>query len=303
MSALVTNKYLICYPAGGINDMFRYHIIPCWIYCKRYNRTLIIDTRNSWLKEDIRNYIFFKCNTVFDGDIDNLISNLTQTQNKIVFYPLPLDEHNKLYKKNTQLQETEENLYTNILDADHEENVLIFYRTKSTKNIKCKDMKDELRSCLVKPVITDVYHDRYDSISKPYISVHVRNTDRVSDVDSFIETNLNEFQEKNIFLATDDAEAITKFKSRFADKVYTFSDIPIVVPDKIGKRHGIHYNHKKIDSQTFNIDCIVDFLLLTKGEKIFRSEEKSGYGSSAKFIQENKDILECALFGYKNKHI
>jgi hypothetical protein len=298
MSSQNTNKkYLICYPAGGINDMFRYHIIHCWMYCKRYNRTLIIDTRNSWLKEDIRKYVFFNSDIVFNGDIDNLLSHLIESNN--VFYPLSLDEHISRYKKNVQLQEgQEENLYTNILESDHDEDVLIFYRTRLTKNIRCKDMKDELLKCLLKPIITDVFHERYNAIEKPYISIHVRNTDRVSDVDSFVETNLNEFQGKNIFLATDDSEAITKFKNSFENRVFTFSDIPIILPDKSGRRRGIHYNHKQIEPQKFNVDCIVDFLLLTKGEKIFRSEQKSGYGSSAQFIKENQKILQSALFGY-----
>ena len=113
MSAQHThNKYLICYPAGGINDMFRYHIIPCWIYCKRYNRTLVIDTRNSWLKEDIRKYVFFNSDIVFNGDIDVLLSHLKEDNN--LFYPLPLDEHISRYKKNLQLQQSFNGIYNNV---------------------------------------------------------------------------------------------------------------------------------------------------------------------------------------------
>jgi hypothetical protein len=39
------NKYLLCRPTGGINDIFC-QIEMCWDYAEKYNRNLIIDTTN-----------------------------------------------------------------------------------------------------------------------------------------------------------------------------------------------------------------------------------------------------------------
>jgi len=54
-------KYLLCIPHGGLNDMLC-QIEMCLKYCKRHDRTLVLDTSFSGLRDDFLKYFTFHDN-------------------------------------------------------------------------------------------------------------------------------------------------------------------------------------------------------------------------------------------------
>ena len=56
-------SYLLCRPRGGLNDTLCM-IEMCWRYAEKFDRQLIIDTKNSALFEDFDKYFRFIDKTV-----------------------------------------------------------------------------------------------------------------------------------------------------------------------------------------------------------------------------------------------
>ena len=111
-------------------------------------------------------------------------------------------------------------------------------------------------------------------LPKDYISVHVRNTDYKSDYKSFYQINKKNFENKNIFFATDDFEALEFFqncskKDNF--KLFHFANIPKI------KCHAMHINNKNLKPKEILHDCIADFFLLCLGSLYYYSCDKSGF--------------------------
>ena len=172
-------RYLICFPRGGINDMLS-RISDCYNYCLKYNRILVIDSSTDWFKEDIRDYILYDSPIIYKGHLNKLYDKL----NKEITYP---PEFKGLLNTPLKFKYSHEIYYTynnNIIDSDiscdYSEIVKIYVACGTGRPI------DLLKICSFKPLILDVFRERYNKLPKDYISVHIRNTDLKSNVDEFL---------------------------------------------------------------------------------------------------------------------
>jgi hypothetical protein len=278
-------RYLICFPHGGINDMLT-RISQCYNYCLKYNRILVIDSSYDWFKEDIRDYINFNSPIIYKGELNKLYDKL----NKETTYPPEFkgilnNRFNFKYSPGGYIYNN--TTIINNLSRDYTEIVKLFVGCSDGRIININLLKE----CSFKPLVINIFRDRYDKLPKDYISVHIRNTDKLSNVDEFLNKYKEEIIGKSIFLATDHAPTIVKFKEIFGSNLYSFATIP----DNNGK--SIHYNHKSVPRRQFNIDCFVDLLLLASGSKVYLSSIInlpyiiSGYGRLAMILHNNKDLL------------
>jgi hypothetical protein len=132
--------------------------------------------------------------------------------------------------------------------------------------------------------IKETFEIRYNQIPKPYISVHVRNTDiRTADIEQFLNKNTELIKNKNIFLASDDCSIINLFKERY-DNVYSFSYLVETT------QCGLHQIKRTTKDQIqYNIDTIVDLLLLANGDEYIYSCY-CGFSKLAEYMFKNKNM-------------
>jgi hypothetical protein len=276
------NKYLVCFLQAGINDMLS-RILDCYNYCLKYNRILVIDSSHNWFKEDIRDYINFNSPIIYKGDLNKLYDRL----NKETTYPPEFKGILNIrfnFKWALSVNYTYKNkIIDSDLSRDYIETVKIYVACGNIRPINL------FKICSFKPFVLDVFRERYNKLPKDYISIHIRNTDKLTNVDDFLNKYKEEITGKSIFLATDHAPTILKFKEIFGSNLYSFATIP----DNNGK--SIHNNHGSVPIRQFNIDCLVDLLLLASGSKIYLSyivnHYQSGYGQLALDLHNNKGLL------------
>ena len=221
-------KYMYVFPEGGFNNICQI-ISKCYEYCLQYNRILVIDTRYiCTFRDDIRKYLIFTLPQIFDGDIDILFNSLKKTS---TFYPSQLKNifnDEKLDYKTiiSKFKFTKKGYFYNDiqltidLNKDYKED-FIFYSQCSGgigilnifKNVKLyKKLKDTIKK-------------RISKLPKEYISIHIRNTDRFSNLNDFIKINHLNFKDKNLFVSSDNLNSI-KHMQKLYKNVYTFSNIP-----------------------------------------------------------------------------
>ena len=260
-------KYLLYRPFYGIVHTFRV-IEACLLYSEKYNRKLIIDTEfNCWFKEPLNKYINFTHQNFYNGPPLNLDAMTC----------CPTIYTGQVTKKNILQHHHMNN------DTDYEEELLIY--TSWTGS----GPEYLLNYITFKPIVLDVFKTRLQQLPHEYISVHIRNTDRLSDVDSFLENNKENFKDKNIFLASDDVISINKMKELYGINVKMFSNIPEL------NGLNIHTSHNSVPTEEFNIDCFVDILLLASGSKYYFSAEKSGYGKLADYLHKDATLFKKLL--------
>jgi hypothetical protein len=275
-------KYLLCRPCGGLNDNF-FVIQSCIEYSKKYNRILLIDTNYNNIYKfnfcDVFKIIDDK-NIIYDSNkIKEIIINkeLTIFPNEIK----DLYDYSAIWKKNGYCLE-DTNIKTQIhYKIDYIENIIL-HNNCGSGHIPHKLIKN-LK--LIEYYINDIIK-KYNQIPKPYLSIHIRNTDIKCDYKSIYEKNKEQINKSNIFLATDSIEAFNYFKSLNL-KIFSFTKLPDECKN---------YHYCNMDKKEILLNTISDLLLLGLGNDFIYSEEnKGGYYKLAYFLYQNKDILHNIL--------
>jgi hypothetical protein len=134
--------------------------------------------------------------------------------------------------------------------------------------------------------IINEFQKRLATMSKEYISFHIRNTDYKSDVNGFLEFHKEKMSTSDFFLASDNQNNINKIISEFGRTAHTFSK---------GSINGfpLHFLRGKPDEYKKQniIDSICDLLLLAGGKEIYYSNINSGYSKLAVYLQKHKQTL------------
>lgn len=263
-------KYLICRPEGGLNDMLC-RIQHCFNYCKKTNRTLIIDTFNSKLfKDDFDIY--------FNVSDENIIVSNT---NEVSTYLLSFS--NSIFPKidnfdvnNLKFVKSQGYFLNNIkLDFDYkknyEESVLLFQQCGGGI------LSMEFFSIFsFTKLICEMLFERINQIPTNYTGFHFRGTDIKNDPEIAFSVlkNIN----GPVFLASDSYSFIEKAKTQLGNQIFTFSNIP----NFLGK--AIH--NKTVESnlkRQLNCDAILDLIMLSLAKDvILPPNTKSGFSKLAR---------------------
>lgn len=278
MAAEAPQKYVLCLPKGGFNDMLQ-QIMLCFNYSVKYNRLLVIDTKSTReFNDEIKKYFDLTHSNIYNKAFSDFVS-LVRDSN-MTFYPS---------------WNTRDNFDTLMLQSRYTHGIGITYNNMPTAldfskiydediivHCACGGGDGAIRFFNIfptTPLAISFLKERYGLLSNPYLALHIRHTDYKSDISLFIEkVTLHIAEYECVFLATDNKDVIAQFKTLFGDKIKSFSTINGIE----GKT--MHYALPKI-SQTYALDIICDYLLLVTADTYHYSSKQSNYSKNAERLR------------------
>ena len=271
-------KYIVCFPRGGLVYMI-HRIQAAYNYAVDYNRVLIIDSRKNWFNDSFYNYFFIHSHNVYVGDIDFLYNSLQplsmypeKVNLKTMNVDVPTENSGSLRKFNIDLR------------RPYQEKIVIYSHYGGGSSVK-----QFFSICSLTPLVLSAYSAARDKLPASYIAVHIRNTDYKSDVDTFLLKHRDLLKDKPVFVASDNIKTIDKFKKEF--NVFTFSDIP----ENYGKNIHEDYNRTGDEIRKYNVDTIVDLLLLASSSELYYSYADSAFTQAAIELHEDPALLKRLL--------
>lgn len=271
----IENKFLYLVTFGGLNDTLN-QIMFAYEYCLSNKRLLVINTLHSRLERDIQEYFDMENNVIYKNSLQKFIY-LSKTLTKFPNFDLDglsisFDFKQKKILYNNQIFNVD-------LKTKYCENIIV-YGNQGLSGLKTKNFFELFN---IKKDIIDTLKKRHESLPKNYISVHIRNTDYKSNVPDFVEKYKSIFKNKNIFLATDNKDSQNYFIRNTQANIFTFTNLPEY---DVNVANGIH-KCKTINKDQVNKDSIIDLILLSLGNKIYVSCEKSGFSKNAISMQKS----------------
>ena len=276
-------KYLLCRPTGGFNDTLN-QIMRSYYYCKTYNRCLLIDTKyESCFDKSFHEYFTFiniEINIIYNyNDIYNLITNNNFSTfpdiftNNIFNYRLTWKGDGNCYINDTCLPIV--NINTN-----YNEDIIIYNSTgggiiESLSLLKIIKINDNIVSEII---------NRYNKINKPYISIHIRNTDYKTDYVQLYNNNKEIIHNNNIFLATD-SKIVLEYFNNLKLNIFNF------ISTLNNENKPIHHKYINNDKHQVMIDTVCDLIILALGDRFILPSEYFGFTRLAYTLYNNKDIV------------
>jgi len=272
-------RFILCIPRGGLNNVFC-QILKCLAYAKKEDRLLVIDTTSNHLKEPIEKYIQFHDKNIWTGDLKNWY---TEAETYSVYPPeikTCIRNIPAKWKKTPRgtVYEVDGVNCSPDLKKSYDEDIVIYINCGGGAGINA------LRISTLSAAIKQEFSVRYNAMPKPYTALHIRNTDRKSNVEEFLQKYSSILGKQPVFLASDDAKLIATLKKKY-DMIYTFSEIPECVSV------NIHSCHPSQSNDIFNTNVILDLLMLAAAENYNYSCEASGYSKLAKDLHNDKSTL------------
>jgi hypothetical protein len=285
------NKYVLCRPQGGFNDMLS-QIEKCYVYAKKENRTVIVDasySANETWHDSLDRYF-----TSIDESLILNISSISESIESMTVYPESLFGRLNTYKGKFDREkikrcdvETGEILSFNF-NKSYPHQLLLHHQAGGSS----KAINALTRLKLNKSLVEELFK-RLKIIGGRYTGVHVRNTDYQTNYHGIL-NKLEKSNIKRLFLATDSATVFNDFlSSNFKGKIYNFTSRLSTDGRPI---------HKRVDSKDVydrNVDCVLDVLLLALANRLHvlrikktRFSNQSGYSILARNLSRNKAVLK-----------
>lgn len=280
-----STKYLFLYPKGGLTDTL-YVINLCFQYAKKHNRTLVIVRADKWIEDDLSYYFQFDHPCIFQGSAEDIdMTNLTWFPSDIDS-PLNIDSiwvdeaGYRMRSKSTG----EYSLCSIRLNEEYDEDIIIYCTCYGGVPV------DLVPVMKLSPFLIQEYRTRMQLLDNDYLALHIRNTDRVTNLGEFLEKHEGVINESPaIFLASDDYKTILLLTERYgSDKIKNFSKIT----DNNGNNMHYYYNRSEVTNRELVTDAIVDLLMLASGGKYIFSNADSSYSLFAQHLFQNPSILK-----------
>ena len=280
--------YLYFVPSGGFNDTLS-QLSKCICYCKKYNRTLLLDTTESCYEINWSDYFTFNnisCPIICDVNIIKSILN-----NNLTVYPSELYDiltnkksvrYTSNFVKNLGLCYMSNNNWTPFILPTHEtlEDVVVYFQCGGSFNTI-----DIFSSLKLLDTIKIHCKNNYLLLPKPYLGIQIRNTDYKCDYVGLYETHKELINSYNtIYIATDCKEAIDFFKTSCENAtIFNFTTFP----DKI--IYNLHYYN--LDGDTKIKDLFCDIYIITMCDH-FLTNSGGGFVSLLKKCHNNNTVKE-----------
>lgn len=295
-------KYVLCRPKCGLNDAL-VRIMRCYNYCEATQRTLLLDTtyNSDFFNSSFDLYFTFtekaKARVNVITNYDTIVA-LIQNNNFTIYPKIPKDE---LFNYTISYHsDVEYGFYIDgynmqafaILDPSrtYDEDIVL-YNTGGGGNLS----KDLLPLLTMNDWIVKEFAKRYNTISKPYTSIHVRNTDYKTDYVSVYNKNKERIDKADIFLATDSKEALDYF-SKLDITLFTY------IKSLNSNNTPIHCTLAPNDTnRQVIVDTLCDLVMLGLGNDFILTDEydklQSGFTKLAYFLFQNKHVVYSLIGG------
>jgi hypothetical protein len=266
------NKYLLCRPEGGLNDIFR-QISRCINYCLLHGRILVIDTESTeTFASPFRDYfsLLIKGLTV-RLDTDEFL-DFAET-NQLSIYPpcvkLRYGTDRPYYKDRSENYCLDGASLTFDFKSEYSENILVHHQCGGGTP---SDLL--LNGLRLSPWLADRFRERWLSLLKPYVGIHIRDTDMKSSYEFLLP--LIQRCPQVIFLATDSAAVQKRARQSrpsglFMSEIPDYGGLPI-------HSHSVTPEEK----QRVNSTAVIDLLILALAKKVHISTNRSGYSKLAR---------------------
>lgn len=275
-------KYVLCMPMGGLNDMCNV-IYNCLLYCRKFNRILVIDTRQSChFKDSIHKYIEINDPNIYIDTIERWYSTIGSKTIYPEYVKSIIHNIKPVYTSPTIFyHETIGPLHFDV-NKDYPHDILLCARCGGGESLH-----KLLSPYKLKHIVKNVFIERRALLPVSYVGVHIRHSDILSDIPSFMEKHTDIFLKNPIFIASDNVDVIKLFRETYKE-VYTFSEIGDF--KALGVKSIQKILRSDIEHENYNIDTIVDLLLLGSSD-IYLYSRGSGYSLAANSLFRNKAII------------
>jgi hypothetical protein len=284
--------YVLCRPRGGLNDSLC-QVERCWRYAEEKGRTLLVEAS--------RSCFFGEFSTFFSPLVESAavrfsLNGFSLDDESV----MPADLSGRVSSYQAGYSAERENwidsqsgvLLTFDFSKNHEERVLVHDQcgggTLSFALLERVRLSRELG---------EVVRARLARLGKPYLAVHVRNTDYKTDYSALFDTIYPDARGRRLLVCSDDVTVISNAR-RFFDRsdVLSSSDIP----DTEGKPLHSEWTMRDTgERKQMAINSIVDLCALASAEKLYFTSVSKGYPSGfsglAAHLHQNKSCLERLL--------
>lgn len=288
----MNRSYLLCIPFGGMTDSLN-QISKCFKYATEYQRTLIINSRNSGLFFDFNEFFDFtnqKIEVVYPGD---RIAEEINDRAIPCFPNIPFDNYITMnfswsVKHLGWVEKVSNEQLTFDFNATYAQKLLI-HASHGGGNFAF-DLMPYLK-------LTDQVRSRFntlrDRLPENYTAIHLRNTDYKADLQTFFEELSVENLEKDVYVATDDLKTVTDAKSLFSGKNVYFNDALMKLPKDAPLHSPYSYNdqheeHTDKAKRNATINSICDLMLLAGARNLYcakvRPTDQPQLGESESFL-------------------
>lgn len=290
MDAMWENqRFVLCRPRGGLNDTLC-QISKCWQYASRFERILIVDTRDSGLRDDFSK--FFEPRENLRTKIFTASDDIFRFLNQHACFPSEMRgkfhlTNISLYTPSNYVLRSDQSVHLTFdFSQDYEQAVIFHEQCGGGRH--SFELLDHL---YISPTIRPAILDRIQHLPRRYCAIHVRNTDLQTDYKALFSRILPEIHTRQLLVCSDDAAVITYARSFFGSlEILQSSDIP----DTQGKPLHLFGGPKN-----HSIDALVDLIALGNSEKLFFSSSTRGYPSGfsnlASLLSQNKHVIQDLL--------
>lgn len=296
-------RVLLCIPHGGLNDTLG-QIEKCRRYAKAFDRVLIIDThRKSGILSHFSDFfeitdsggvtVVPEVDESLQHHLNALTCNPPAVQNRIGKYAsLFSSEWRNVCEK------TSGGLITFDFEKDHEAQLLV--------HEQCGDgyLSEQLLPRL--RLSTRARSEISMSLARlprPYVGVHVRNTDYRTDYLPLFESIYDKTIGRNVLVCSDDPDVIVHARSFFRDSVViTATTIPNSARKPLHLRNSYDSQEERVQA---TIMALTDLLALGGAEELCYAKSvtsgeplrlgKSGFSLLADHIFRNKHLIASLL--------
>lgn len=280
-------KYLLCRPRGGLNDIFT-QIERCWRYAEKFNRVLIIDTRNSeGLKNNFNTFFEIKDKhsaiTFID---DKSINTLDRMDTFPAIIGNQLDNYISSWHKELRacVKEGSETPLSFNFQKDYIESLLVHEDFGGTINNELISL-DCLKRLKFSSDFSNDISNRLNVINNlNYTAIHIRHTDYETDYKAFFSHVYSETVGKNLLICTDNLQVFKEAALFFKEsKVFNLGEM---IDTRSAPRHK--FKTTKGVSYTLTVEAMSDLIALSLAEKLF----------FPKLLNNGKFLVAGILGGY-----
>ena len=293
---MVVEKYLLCRPQGGLNDMLC-QIEKCFRYAQASKRILIIETDyhgSSYFSDSMSKY-FVSCRSNLLLGAVEYIPDFDQLDVFPRFLYGRVSSYSVIWNKKYQY------FYDDVIgekitfdfSMDYNESLLVHHQLGGGSLSLWALSRLRVHEDVIEELLK-----RIKLISKPYAAIHIRNTDHETDYRQHLD-HLNQTIQAPIFVATDNADTLRECKAVFgADRVYSFArrlSSTLGTPLHLNFVHGTEVTER-------NQDAILDLLMLALSSSLYIFQIKncayskySGFSRLAHSLNNSKLLLRHIL--------